>query len=63
MARKDFNKRTGAIYALAMEQGISEEELFKYTEMIFSFLYLKEGSKQKGRIANDTRTESIVRVQ
>jgi hypothetical protein len=63
MAKKDFTRRTGEIYSLAIQQGIDEDELFKYTEMIFSFLYLKEGSKQKGRIANDSRTESIVRVQ
>jgi hypothetical protein len=55
--KKDYLKRTGQIYALAIQNGISEEELFKYTEMAFAFI------KQKGRLSNDTIRENIVRVQ
>jgi hypothetical protein len=56
--KKDYLKRTGQIYALAIQNGISEEELFKYTEMAFSFI------KQKTVIKHDdTRTASILRVQ
>jgi hypothetical protein len=42
MAKKDYLKRTGQIYALAIQKGYSEEELFQYTERVFAFIYMKE---------------------
>jgi hypothetical protein len=56
--KKDYLKRTGQIYALAIQNGISEEELFKYTEMVFAFIKQKKVIKH-----DDTIRESIVRVQ
>jgi hypothetical protein len=56
--KKDYLKRTGQIYALAIQNGISEEELFKYTEMAFAFIKQKKVIKH-----DDTRTANIVRVQ
>jgi hypothetical protein len=56
--KKDYLKRTGQIYALAIQNGISEEELFKYTEMAFAFIKPKKVIKH-----DDTRTANIVRVQ
>jgi hypothetical protein len=57
--KKDYLKRTGQIYALAIQNGISEEELFKYTEQAFAFI-----RQQKKVIKHDdSRTANIVRVQ
>jgi hypothetical protein len=56
--KKDYLKRTGQIYALAIQNGISEEELFKYTEMVFAFIKQKKVIKH-----DDTRTANIVRIQ
>jgi hypothetical protein len=56
--KKDYLKKTGQIYALAIQNGISEEELFKYTEMAFAFIKQKKVIKH-----DDTRTANIVRVQ
>jgi hypothetical protein len=58
MAKKDFNKRTGQIYALAIQNGISEEELFKYTEMAFAFIKQKKVIKH-----DDSRTDSVIGIQ
>jgi hypothetical protein len=56
--KKDYLKRTGQIYALAIQNGIDENELFKYTEMAFAFIKQKKVIKH-----DDTRTANIVRVQ
>jgi hypothetical protein len=56
--KKDYLKRTGQIYALAIQNGISEEELFKYTEMAFAFIKQKKVIKH-----DDSRAANIVRFQ
>jgi hypothetical protein len=58
--KKDYIKRTGQIYALAIQKGITEEELFNYTEKAFAYLYLKENKVVK---YDDTRRESENRIQ
>jgi hypothetical protein len=49
--KKEFLKRMGQIYALAIQKGYSVDEIMKYTEMSYSFLYLSEESKQKSKIS------------
>lgn len=39
MAKKDFLKRMGQIYALAIQHGLKEEDLFKYANEQYLFLY------------------------
>jgi type III secretory pathway component EscS len=50
MDKKEYLKRLGQIYALAIQKGWSGDELMKYTEMSFSFLYLPDNSKQQSKL-------------
>lgn len=46
MPKQDFVKRMGQIYALAIQHGLSEQELNKYVEDKFSFLYNKKKQQE-----------------
>lgn len=50
MDKKTYLKRVGQIYALAVQKGYSTDEIMKYTEMAFSFLYLPDNSKQQSNL-------------
>lgn len=42
MPKNDFTKRMGQIYALHIQKGGTEQELFEYTKKVYSYLYRKE---------------------
>lgn len=46
MAKKDFQKRMGQIYALALQQGLTEDELIRYVNESFLFLYSEKRQKE-----------------
>jgi hypothetical protein len=52
MTKQDYLKRMGQIFALHVQKGYSIDELMKYTEQAFSYLYLSDNSKQKDRLGN-----------
>lgn len=47
--KKAYLKRMGQIYALSIQNGYTEEELFNYTEKVFGFLYKKSIDKKKDK--------------
>lgn len=42
MSKKEFVKRAGQIYALGIQKGYSQEEIFRKLESAFSHLYEKK---------------------
>lgn len=54
MAKKDFQKRMGQIYALAIQHGINEEDLITYANQQFMFLYEKKRQHEIKKLIDQT---------
>jgi hypothetical protein len=52
MSKQTFLKRCGQLYALNIQHGITEEELMKYIEESFTYLYKNKVIKN-----DDTKTK------
>ncbi len=46
MAKQDFQKRMGHLYALALQHGMTEQDLMVYVEGAFKFLYSEKKQKE-----------------
>lgn len=63
MSKKDFQKRMGQIYALALQHGLNEEDIMQYVNEAFLFLYSPKRQEEiRGNILKTSYTEDRYKI-